>query len=35
MNQSQRQTIDRIITDEQDFNTELGKIITMESMRQS
>ena len=24
-----------IITDEQDFNTELGKIITMESMRQS
>ena len=24
-----------IITDEQDFNTELGKMITMESMRQS
>jgi len=24
-----------IITDEQDFNSELGKIITMESMRQS
>lgn len=24
-----------IITDEQDFNTELGKIITMESMRQT
>jgi hypothetical protein len=24
-----------IITSEQDFNTELGKIITMESMRQS
>ena len=24
-----------IITDEQDFNVELGKIITMESMRQS
>ena len=24
-----------IITDEQDFNAELGKIITMESMRQS
>ena len=24
-----------IITGEQDFNTELGKIITMESMRQS
>ena len=24
-----------IITDEQDFNNELGKIITMESMRQS
>ena len=24
-----------IITDQQDFNTELGKIITMESMRQS
>jgi hypothetical protein len=24
-----------IITDEQDFNTELGKIITMESMKQS
>ena len=24
-----------IITDEQDFNLELGKIITMESMRQS
>ena len=23
-----------IITDEQDFNTELGKMITMESMRQ-
>jgi hypothetical protein len=24
-----------IITDEQDFNSELGKMITMESMRQS
>jgi len=24
-----------IITDDQDFNTELGKIITMESMRQT
>jgi len=24
-----------IITDEQDFNSELGKIITMESMRQT
>ena len=24
-----------IITDEQDFNTELGKMITLESMRQS
>lgn len=24
-----------IITDEQDFNTELGKMITMESMRQT
>jgi hypothetical protein len=24
-----------IITDEQDFNTELGKIITIESMRQT
>jgi len=24
-----------LITDEQDFNTELGKMITMESMRQS
>jgi hypothetical protein len=24
-----------IITDDEDFNTELGKIITMESMRQT